>query len=153
MAESTDRMVYMRLVDTIGPTQDVLNRWYGPPMSFRGIDATLLAALDALLREKSVTRAARRLRVGKHALNRSLARLRAHFEDELLVPDGRRAYVLTDKAERLSTVVANATRSLAQALGRQASYPKLELRSLRASHQLFSLRPPARVKRSSSNGA
>ena len=81
-------------------------------MKLAGIDANLLAALDALLREKSVTRAARRLGVGQPAVSHALSRLRDHFNDELLVLTGR-DYVLTDKAEKLSKVVANATRALA----------------------------------------
>jgi DNA-binding transcriptional LysR family regulator len=82
-------------------------------MKLSGIDANLLAALDALLREKSVTRAARRLGVGQPAVSHSLSRLRAHFKDDLLVLKGR-SYVLTDKAEKLVSVVANATRGLAE---------------------------------------
>ncbi len=38
-------------------------------MKLAGIDANLLAALDALLREKSVTRAARCLGVGQPAVS------------------------------------------------------------------------------------
>lgn len=82
-------------------------------MKLSGIDANLLAALDALLREKSVTRAAKTLGVGQPALSHSLARLREHFNDELLVLRGRN-YVLTNKAEKLAGVVANATRALAE---------------------------------------
>lgn len=80
-------------------------------MKLAGIDANLLAALDALLREKSVTRAARRLGVGQPAVSHALSRLRAHFKDELLVLKGRQ-YYLTDRAEKLGAVVASATRSL-----------------------------------------
>ena len=87
-------------------------------MKLSGIDANLLAALDALLREKSVTRAARRLGVGQPALSHSLSRLRDHFKDELLVLRGRN-YVLTDKAEKLESVVANATRALAEVFEEQ----------------------------------
>jgi DNA-binding transcriptional LysR family regulator len=90
-------------------------------MKLSGIDANLLAALDALLREKSVTRAARRLGVGQPALSHSLSRLRAHFKDELLVLKGRN-YVLTDKAEKLASVVANATRALAEVFEEQPSF-------------------------------
>jgi DNA-binding transcriptional LysR family regulator len=82
-------------------------------MKLAGIDANMLAALDALLREKSVTRAARRLGVGQPAVSHTLSRLRAHFKDELLVLNGR-DYVLTKKAEKLAGVVANATRALAE---------------------------------------
>jgi LysR family transcriptional regulator, nod-box dependent transcriptional activator len=58
-------------------------------MKLSGIDANLLAALDALLREKSVTRVARRVGVGQPALSHSLSRLRHHFKDELLVLTSR----------------------------------------------------------------
>ncbi|MET0595684.1 MAG: LysR family transcriptional regulator, partial [Polyangiaceae bacterium] len=90
-------------------------------MKLSGIDANLLAALDALLREKSVTRAARRLGVGQPAVSHSLSRLRAHFHDELLVLKGRN-YVLTAKAEKLTSVVANATRALADVFEEQPSF-------------------------------
>jgi DNA-binding transcriptional LysR family regulator len=90
-------------------------------MKLSGIDANLLAALDALLREKSVTRAARRLGVGQPALSHSLSRLRAHFKDDLLVLKGR-TYVLTDKAEKLASVVANATRALSEVFDEHPSF-------------------------------
>jgi DNA-binding transcriptional LysR family regulator len=90
-------------------------------MRLSGIDANLLAALDALLCEKSVTRAARRLGVGQPALSHSLARLRDHFKDELLVLKGRN-YFLTDKAEKLASVVANATRALGEVFDEQPSF-------------------------------
>jgi DNA-binding transcriptional LysR family regulator len=81
-------------------------------MKLSGADANLLPALDALLREKNVTRAARRLGVGQPAVSHSLARLRNHFHDELLVLRGR-TYFLTEKGEKLAEVVANATRAMA----------------------------------------
>ncbi len=90
-------------------------------MKLSGIDANLLAALDALLRDKSVTRAARRLGVGQPALSHSLARLRAHFKDDLLVLKGRN-YVLTDRAEKLAPVVAHATRALAEVFEERPSF-------------------------------
>lgn len=52
-------------------------------------DLNLLVALDALLREQSVTKAARRLSVGQPAMSASLARLRKLFNDPLLVRSGR----------------------------------------------------------------
>lgn len=53
------------------------------------LDLNLLVALDALLRERSVTRAARRCGVGQSAMSHSLGRLRALIGDALLVRDGR----------------------------------------------------------------
>lgn len=54
------------------------------------IDLNLLVALDALLREGSVTRAARRCGVGQSAMSHSLRRLRELLGDPVLVRDGRR---------------------------------------------------------------
>lgn len=61
-------------------------------MAMRKIDALDLHHLRLfvlLMRERSVTRAARVLQRGQPALSHSLARLRAHFEDELFVRNGR----------------------------------------------------------------
>ncbi|MGI4977929.1 MAG: LysR family transcriptional regulator [Janthinobacterium lividum] len=57
------------------------------------IDLNLLVALDALLAERSVTRAAARVGLGQSAMSHALGRLRALFGDELLTrgPDGMRA--------------------------------------------------------------
>lgn len=52
-------------------------------------DLNLLAALDVLLREGSVTAAARRLGLSASAMSRTLARLRAATGDPLLVRAGR----------------------------------------------------------------
>lgn len=52
-------------------------------------DLNLLVTLDVLLREGSVARAARRLRLSPSAMSRALARLRAATGDPLLVRAGR----------------------------------------------------------------
>lgn len=49
------------------------------------LDLNLLVALDALLTERSVTRAAERVGLGQSAMSHCLARLREMFADELLV--------------------------------------------------------------------
>jgi LysR family transcriptional activator of mexEF-oprN operon len=56
------------------------------------LDLNLLVALDALLVERSVTRAASRVGLGQSAMSHNLARLRALFGDELLTraPEGMR---------------------------------------------------------------
>ncbi|GJD97215.1 LysR family transcriptional regulator [Methylobacterium iners] len=56
------------------------------------LDLNLLVALDALLTERSVTRAAARIGLSQSAMSHALARLRATFSDELLTraPDGMR---------------------------------------------------------------
>lgn len=58
-------------------------------MQLGSVDLNLIVALDALLAERSVSRAADRLLVGQPAMSSTLARLRALFNDPLLVRDGR----------------------------------------------------------------
>src|SRR5436190_18805308 len=77
-------------------------------MRISGIDANLLIALNALLTERNVTRAAARLGVGQPTLSHSLARLRAHFKDPLLIQRGRGLY-LSERVLRLGEPVAAAT--------------------------------------------
>ena len=64
------------------------------------IDLNLLVHLDALLRNRSVTRAAARVGIGQSAMSHNLARLRELFADELLTrgPEGMR---LTPRATAL----------------------------------------------------
>ena len=59
-------------------------------MRFKGLDLNLLIALDVLLEELNVTRAAERMHVGQSAMSAALARLRLHFADDLLIISGRR---------------------------------------------------------------
>jgi DNA-binding transcriptional LysR family regulator len=53
------------------------------------LDLNLLVALDALLREQSVSAAARRLGLSTSAMSRTLSRLRTALGDPILVPAGR----------------------------------------------------------------
>ena len=52
-------------------------------------DLNLLLSLDALLRERSVSAAAKRLGIGQPAMSAALARLRALFDDPILVRSGQ----------------------------------------------------------------
>lgn len=58
-------------------------------MRYQRIDLNLLVALDILLAERNVTRAAERLHITQSAASGVLARLRDYFEDPLLVQVGR----------------------------------------------------------------
>lgn len=58
-------------------------------MRLSSVDLNLLVALDALLEEHSVSRAAERLLIGQPAMSATLARLRNLFDDPLLVREGR----------------------------------------------------------------
>lgn len=59
-------------------------------MHFHKLDLNLLVALDTLLEERSVSRAATRQHLSQSAMSSALSRLREYFGDELLVPVGRR---------------------------------------------------------------
>ncbi|MCC0081438.1 MAG: LysR family transcriptional regulator [Rhodobacter sp.] len=69
-------------------------------MRFKRLDLNLLAALDVLLTERNVSRAARKLFLSQSATSGALARLREYFDDDLLVPSGRQL-VLTPRARAL----------------------------------------------------
>jgi len=58
-------------------------------MDDKKIDLNLLLALEALLAELNVTRAAKRLNLSQPALSAQLSRLRGVFGDELLMPTSR----------------------------------------------------------------
>ncbi len=75
----------------------------------RQIDANLVVALDALLAEHSVTRAAERLRTSPAAMSRTLGRLRRLLGDPLLVRAGQ-AMVPTPRAEALRDEAAAVVR-------------------------------------------
>ena len=70
-------------------------------MSLGSLDLNLLVALDALLQERSVTRAAAVMGVSQPALSSSLAKLRRHFGDELLTRVGN-SYQLSPLGIQLS---------------------------------------------------
>jgi DNA-binding transcriptional LysR family regulator len=59
-------------------------------IDLRRFDLNLLVVLDVLMAERSVTRAAERLRRTQSAISHSLARLRDQLGDPLLVKGGRR---------------------------------------------------------------
>ena len=87
-----------------------INRRYSVTMSvdvLRKLDLNLLLTLDALLRERNVTRAAARLGVTQPAVSAALGRLRRHFADELLRRSGNK-YELTPLAEQLATTTGTA---------------------------------------------
>nr|MDQ3038034.1 LysR family transcriptional regulator [Myxococcota bacterium] len=81
----------------------------GPP-PLASIDVNLLVALDVLLAERNVTRAAERLHLTQPSLSHQLARLRDLFGDALLVRVGRQM-VATPRAEALAPAL---TRALAE---------------------------------------
>ncbi len=69
-------------------------------VNLASLDLNLLVSLDALLQQRSVTRAAAQMGLSQPALSASLARLRRHFGDELLSRVGNE-YRLTPLAVQL----------------------------------------------------
>jgi LysR family transcriptional regulator, nod-box dependent transcriptional activator len=69
-------------------------------MRYQRLDLNLLTALRALLTERNVTRAGETLHVSQSAMSGMLARLREYFDDQLIVPVGRKME-LTPLAETL----------------------------------------------------
>jgi DNA-binding transcriptional LysR family regulator len=68
------------------------------------LDLNLLAVLDAMFRERNVTRAGHSLGFSQSAMSHALNRLRDFFEDQLFVKSGS-AMVPTRKAEALHSAV------------------------------------------------
>lgn len=92
-----------------------------PDTSLSRLDLNLLVALDALLSERSVTRAAERLHLSQPALSASLGRLRRHFDDPLLDRRGNR-YELTALATRLAEHTAIALEAARRVFDSQADW-------------------------------
>jgi DNA-binding transcriptional LysR family regulator len=79
------------------------------------LNTNLLVALDALLTERNVTNAGKQIGLSQPAMSAALSQLRAIFEDELLVRDGRR-YLPTRLADDLSGPLRSALVLLERAL-------------------------------------
>jgi DNA-binding transcriptional LysR family regulator len=89
-------------------------------------DLGLLATLDALLQEGSVTGAARRAGLSTPAMSHALARIRRKLGDPLLVRAGR-GMVLTPRAEALRPRVHTLVSEAAQALEPPRPFSPAEL--------------------------
>lgn len=87
----------------------------------RSIDLNLLVALDALLSERSVTRAARRCGVTQSSMSHSLARLRELLGDAVLVRSGR-AMQPTPRATAMLAPLQRALAELGRVLVAEAAF-------------------------------
>lgn len=76
-------------------------------MRFKRFDLNLLVVLEALLRERSVSRAAEQLNLSQPAMSSALGRLRDYFNDEILVAHGKKM-VPTSHAQSLAPMVLKA---------------------------------------------
>jgi DNA-binding transcriptional LysR family regulator len=80
-------------------------------MDFHGIDLNLLAAFDALMQERNVTRAAARLGVSQPAMSAALSRLRLLFGDQLFLR-GAEGLLPTPKARDIAEPISQALRQI-----------------------------------------
>ncbi len=84
-------------------------------MDFHGIDLNLLAAFDALMTERHVTRAAARVGVSQPAMSAALARLRRLFDDALFLRSAE-GLLPSAKARDLAEPISQALRQIETAL-------------------------------------
>jgi DNA-binding transcriptional LysR family regulator len=84
-------------------------------MDLNGVNLNLLMALDALMTERHVGRAARRVGVTQSAMSHNLRQLRELLEDRLLVRSGNQM-MPTARAVALAPVLREGLRSLEQVL-------------------------------------
>ena len=99
-------------------------------VNIAGLDLNLVPALDALLRRRSVTRAAADVGLSQPAMSRALARLRDLQGAPRLVRT-RSGYVLTPRAQAIQPLLASAVRQLRDVFQQQAFDPGRERRTLR----------------------
>ena len=90
-------------------------------MQLNRFDLNLLIALDALLHEKNVTRAAERVFISQPGMSAALQKLRDYFGDPLLVRVGRDMQ-LTPRGLSLVAPVREALLQIQATLGTQATF-------------------------------
>lgn len=96
-------------------------------MHLRSLDLNLLTALDALLRERHVTRAAKQVGLSQSAMSHALARLREHLADPLLVKSSR-GMQPTERALALQPLLQSALGTLERALAPLPAFDPREAR-------------------------
>lgn len=127
------------MVSAAGPFAKLMLRMlgiavsYGSPVKLSGVDLNLLVALDALLSERNVTRAAARVGLSQPGMSSALARLRKLFGDPLLVREGA-ALVPTARAASLVRPVREALDLVQHALDDHVTFdPATDERTVKVS--------------------
>jgi len=91
------------------------------------LDLNLLSVFDALMRERSVTRAAKSLGLTQSSLSHALGRLRQFFDDPLFIK-GHRGVTPTAKAEALGTEVSQIMVSIRSSILAQSRFDPATMR-------------------------
>jgi DNA-binding transcriptional LysR family regulator len=94
----------------------------GPSPRLGAIDLNLLTVFDAIMQERSVTRAGARLGLSQPAMSHALTRLRHMLKDELFVRSPK-GMIPTPRAEQLAVPVRAALDGFQQALAPTAFEP------------------------------
>src|SRR6202035_2434361 len=94
----------------------------GGPMKLTTFDLNLLVVFEAVLRDRSVTKAGERLGLSQPAMSHALNRLRWMLKDQLFIrtPDGMQP---TPRAEQLAQPVRHALSELQSALDPEEFVP------------------------------
>jgi len=114
-------------------------------MNLRGVDLNLLPVLDAVIRERHVSRAAARLGMSQPAVSNALERCRALFGDPLIERHGR-AMRLTPGGEALEAPLAELIATIGHIVRPNEDVPLSRVRRtirLMASDALVSILAPA----------
>lgn len=111
------------------------------------MDLNLLIVFDAVLTEKSVTKAAQRLSLSQTAISHSLARLRAQFGDPLFVRDGS-GMCPTPRATEVTPLIRGALEQIDHALSKKQFKPGMSEQFFRlAITEYFALLALPRIAR------
>lgn len=98
-------------------------------MDLHGIDLNLLVAFDALMAERSVTKAARRIGRTQPAMSAALSRLRGLFDDQLFVR-GRDGLQPTPRAAELAEPLRRALDEIGRTIGFSQTFDPAQSRLL-----------------------
>lgn len=86
-----------------------------PTANLNAIDLNLLVVFDAVMQERSVTRAGERLGLSQPAMSHALSRLRHMLKDDLFIRSPK-GMLPTPRAEQLAIPVRTALDGLQQSL-------------------------------------
>jgi LysR family transcriptional regulator, nod-box dependent transcriptional activator len=102
-------------------------------MRFKRLDLNLLVVLHALLRERSVSKAAQHLNLSQPAVSSALSRLREYFNDDILVVHGKKM-VPTAHAQSIEPMVVKALTDIEALISTSTIFdPATSLRTFRIS--------------------
>src|SRR5271165_6384735 len=100
------------------------------PVNLASIDLNLLVAFEALMAERSVTRAGQRVGLGQPAMSAALSRLRLIFKDELLVRVPGAPMRPTTKAVELHRPISEILAQVRRVFDAQASFDPTQARAV-----------------------